>query len=178
MDGAEVLDRMRLDSRLRRVPVIVLTNRVLDDAEVQRIERHARVTLQSKGIWSEGEAAAAFHRSLFGTESLPPHTGALVKRAVAWLARNHARQISRWQLAEAVSASPDYVGRVFRQELGISPLDYLNRYRVHRAQQLLEDSGQSVKEVAARVGFRDQAYFSRVFRKVTGGPPRRLRPAE
>jgi len=175
MEGAEVLDRMREDNRLRRVPVIVLTNRVLDDAEVRRIERHARVTLQSKGVWSDGETVSALHRSLFGTECLPPQTGALVKRAAAWLARNHAREISRWQLAEAVGASPDYIGRIFHRELGISPVDYHNRYRVHRARELLEGTAESVKAIAGSVGFHDQAYFSRVFRKVTGKAPQQFR---
>jgi signal transduction histidine kinase/AraC-like DNA-binding protein len=175
MDGMEVLEHMRADQRLRRVPVIVLTNRLLSDAEVARLEKHAKVTLQAKGVWSDSEAAAALHRALFGTDQLPPQTGALVKRAVAWLARNHARPISRWQLAEAVNASPDYVGRVFQRELGISPLDYLNRYRVHRAAVLLEGTTESVKAIAGMVGFRDQAYFSRVFRKVTGTSPQDLR---
>ncbi len=177
MDGMEVLDRMRAEPRLRRVPVIVLTNRVLSDAEVARLEKHAGVTLQAKGVWTGKEAAAALHRSLYGSESLPPQTGALVKRAAAWLVRNHAGQISRWQLARAVNASPDYVSRLFRRELGLSPLDYLNRYRVHRARELLERSTESVKAIARVVGFRDQAYFTRVFRRVTGCSPRQVRTA-
>jgi AraC-like DNA-binding protein len=175
MDGADVLDRMRADARLRRVPVVVLTNRVLGDEEVRRLERHARVTVQTKGIWSDQEIVSALHRGLFGSDSLPPQTGALVKRAAAWLARNHARTVSRWQLAEAVNASPDYVGRLFRRELGISPVEYVNRYRVHRACELLVKTGGSMKEIAAEVGIPDHAYFTRVFRKITGTTPQKYR---
>ena len=175
MDGFAVLERMRADPRLRRVPVVVLTNKVLDADDVRRIEGHGRVTLQAKGVWSDEETIAALNRGLFGTEHLPPETGALVKRAVAWLARNHAAPVARWQLAEAVGASEDYLARIFHRDLGISPWDYLNRYRVHRAGQMLRSCDESVKAIAARVGFQDQAYFTRIFRKITGRSPREFR---
>jgi AraC-like DNA-binding protein len=177
LDGLAVLDRMRADPRLRRVPVLVLTHKMLDPDDVRRIEAHARVKLQTKGIWSVEETAAALHRTLFGGDGLPPHTGAIVKRAVAWLAANHARPVARWQLAEAVGASEDYACRLFRRDLGLSPWEYLNRYRVHRARQLLAGSNESIKEVAAHVGFSDQAYFCRVFRKLAGCSPHEFRAA-
>jgi AraC-like DNA-binding protein len=175
MGGSEVLDRMRADPRLRKVPVIVLTHRVLGDEDVKRLEAHSRVVLQSKGIWSEDEATAALTRSLFDADAIPPHTGALVKRAVAWLARNHGKSITRWKLAEAVNVSEDYLARVFHRELGISPWEYLARYRVSRAKELLKTTGESMKAIASMVGFRDQAYFSRVFRKIVGVSPKAYR---
>jgi AraC-like DNA-binding protein len=175
MDGFALLERMRATPGLRRVPVIVLTNKVLGAEDVRRIEGHGRVTLQAKGVWSDEETIAALNRSLFGTERLPAGTGALVKRAMAWLARNHAAPVARWQLAEAVGASEDYLARVFRRELGVSPWEYLNRYRVHRAGEMLRASDESVKAIAARVGFRDPAYFTRIFARVTGRPPTEYR---
>jgi signal transduction histidine kinase/DNA-binding LacI/PurR family transcriptional regulator/AraC-like DNA-binding protein len=178
MDGFALLDAMRADPRLQHVPVVILTHKSLDDADIRRLEAHARVTLQSKGIWSDAETVAALNRSLFGTECLPPHTGALVKRAAAWLARNHASAVSRWKLAEAVSASEDYLSRIFHRELGLSPWEYLNRYRIRRAEELLRVTSESVKAIARTVGFRDQAYFSRVFRKVTGRSPQEFRHAQ
>jgi signal transduction histidine kinase/DNA-binding LacI/PurR family transcriptional regulator/CheY-like chemotaxis protein/AraC-like DNA-binding protein len=177
MDGFALLERMRATPSLRRVPVVVLTNKVLDADDVRRLEGHGRVTLQTKGVWSDEETIAALNRVLFGTEHLPPETGALVKRAVAWLARNHAAPVARWQLAEAVGASEDYLARVFHRDLGISPWDYLNRYRVHRAGQMLRGTDESVKAIAARVGFKDPAYFSRIFTRVTGHSPREIRGA-
>lgn len=178
MDGFALLDAMRADPRLTHVPVVILTHKSLDDADIRRLEAHAQVTLQSKGIWSDAETVAALNRSLFGTECLPPHTGALVKRAAAWLARNHASAVSRWKLAEAVSASEDYLSRIFHRELGLSPWEYLNRYRIRRAEELLRVTSESVKAIARTVGFRDQAYFARVFRKVTGRSPQEFRHAQ
>jgi CheY-like chemotaxis protein len=100
LSGADVLDRMRADSTLRQVPVIVLSNKVLGLDDVKRIENHTRVTLQSKGIWSDEETASALNRVIFGTDTLPTHTSALVKQAIAYLHQNYARSISRWEIAE------------------------------------------------------------------------------
>ncbi len=175
LSGADVLDRMRADARLRQVPVIILSNKVLSLEDVKRIESHTHVTLQTKGIWSEAETVAALHRALFGTDTLPAHTSGLVKQAIAYLHQNYTRPVSRWEVAEAVGVSEDYLSRVFHRELNISPWDYLNRYRVLQSKHLLLHTTDSVGGIARQVGFKDQAYFSRVFHKVTGMSPQVFR---
>jgi AraC-like DNA-binding protein/DNA-binding response OmpR family regulator len=175
ISGAEVLDRMRADPRLRQVPVVILSSKLLNLDDVKRIERHARVTLHSKGVLSEAETMTALNRALFGAEALPPHTSALVKRALAYLHQNYARPLARWEIAEAVGVSEDYLSRVFNRELGLSPWDYLNRYRIQRAKDLLRRTNDSIRSIAQQVGFKDQAYFSRVFRKQTGTSPNEFR---
>ncbi|MFT3895391.1 MAG: substrate-binding domain-containing protein [Anaerolineales bacterium] len=171
LSGADVLDRMRANINLRQVPVIILSNKVLSLDDVKRIENHTRVTLQSKGIWSEAEIVTALNRAILGTDSLPVHTSALVKQAIAYLHQNYRRAISRWEIAEAVGVSEDYLSRVFTRELSISPWDYLNRYRVLQSKQLLMNTTDTIGTIAQRVGFKDQAYFSRVFHKITGMSP-------
>jgi signal transduction histidine kinase/DNA-binding LacI/PurR family transcriptional regulator/AraC-like DNA-binding protein len=175
LSGADVLDRMRADANLRQVPVIVLSNKVLGLDDVKRIESHTRVTLQSKGIWSEEETIIALNRAIFGTDTLPAHTSALVKQAIAYLHQNYTRPVSRWEIAEAVGVSGDYLSRVFNRELNISPWDYLNRYRVLQSKQLLLNTTESIGVIAHQVGFKDQSYFSRVFHKVTGISPQGFR---
>jgi AraC-like DNA-binding protein len=175
LSGADVLDRMRADANLRHVPVIVLSNKALSLDDVKRIENHTRVTLQSKGIWSDEETVVALNRAIFGADSLPAHTSALVKKAIAYLHQNYTRPVSRWEIAEAVGVSEDYLSRVFHHELNISPWDYLNRYRVLQSKQLLVNTTETIGSVARQVGFKDQAYFSRVFHKVTGVSPQGFR---
>jgi AraC-like DNA-binding protein len=68
-------------------------------------------------------------------------------------------------------ATPHHIRRLFRAERGISPLEHLEDLRVREAKRLLALDGFSVKEVAARVGFRDPYYFSRVFRRRAGCSP-------
>ena len=175
LSGADVLDRMRANTDLRQVPVIILSNKVLSLEDVKRIEDHTHVTLQSKGIWSEQETISALNRAIFGTEVLPPHTSALVKQAIAYLHQNYMRPVSRWEIAEAVGVSEDYLSRVFNRDVHISPWDYLNRYRVLRSKQLLLNTSETIGSIAHQVGFKDQAYFSRVFHKVTGMSPQAFR---
>jgi AraC-like DNA-binding protein len=97
------------------------------------------------------------------------------KQAIAYLHQNYTRPISRWEIAEAVGVSEDYLSRIFNRELNISPWDYLNRYRVLQSKQLLLNTTDSIGAIAHQVGFKDQAYFSRVFHKVTGVSPQVFR---
>lgn len=175
LSGADVLDQMRADANLRQVPVIILSNKVLSLEDVKRIEGHTQVTLQSKGIWSDEEIITALNRALFGSDSLPTHTSGLVKQAVAYLHQNYTHSISRWEIANAVGVSEDYLSRIFNRELNVSPWEYLNRYRVLQSRQLLLSTSDSIGAIAHQVGFKDQAYFSRVFHKVTGVSPQAFR---
>ena len=175
LSGADVLDQMRADPNLRQVPVIILSNKMLGLEDVKRIEGHTRVKLQSKGIWSDAETIAALNRAIFGTDALSAHTSRAVKQAIAYIHQNYTRPISRWEIAEAVGVSEDYLSRVFNRELNLSPWDYLNRYRVLQSKHLLLETTDTIGVIARQVGFKDQAYFSRVFRKVTGMSPQGFR---
>ncbi|HEY9055177.1 MAG TPA: substrate-binding domain-containing protein [Rectinemataceae bacterium] len=108
---------------------------------------------------------------LRGTSLLPAPTGALVSRAIYYINAHYREQISRWKLSEHINASEDYLSRIFRQQMGIPLWDYLGRLRVSKAMELLRASADSVSEIAARCGFQDQAYFCRVFRKISGSTP-------
>jgi signal transduction histidine kinase/DNA-binding LacI/PurR family transcriptional regulator/AraC-like DNA-binding protein/CheY-like chemotaxis protein len=175
LGGADVLDHMRANPRLRSVPVVILSSKLLSLDDIKRLEHHAHVTLQSKGIWSDTEIISALNRALFGAENLPAHTSALVKRAVVYLHQNYSRPLTRWEIAASVGVSEDYLTRVFNRELDISPWDYLNRYRILQAQALLQNTQRSIADIAHLVGFKDQAYFSRVFSKQVGISPRSFR---
>ena len=112
-----------------------------------------------------------------GGDVLPSHTGALVKRALWFLEHHAASQVSRWKLADSVNVSEDYLTRVFHKELGMSPWEYLNRYRIQLACDLLVRTNLSLSEISSRTGFQDQAYFCRVFKKLKGCTPSALRNA-
>lgn len=175
MDGFDLLDRMRADPVTRRVPVVILSGKLLTLEDVKRLERHTGVTLHTKGILSDEEIVAALHRSLFGDHVLPKQTGSLVKRAVAYLHKNYNRPLARWEIADAIGVSEDYLSRVFHSDLGLSPWDYLNRYRIEQSKGMLRHSSTPIRVIACQVGFRDPLYFSRVFRRLTGRSPSAFR---
>jgi len=170
MDGFEVLDWMRANPQTRRVPVLVLSGRVLTNEDLKRLEQHARVVYQSKDILSQTETAAALHQAMAGVTLAQP-TSALVKRTVVYLQQHYDRPLARQEIAQAIGVTENYLSRIFRQELALSPWEYLARYRIHQAKQLLLATNTSIADIASQVGFDDKAYFTRVFHKYAGCSP-------
>jgi len=73
--------------------------------------------------------------------------------------------------ARELQISPGYLSRLMKRETGFSFVEYLNRVRVKKATGLMSDPAAKAFEVAERVGYRSQHYFSRAFKKVTGSSP-------
>ena len=74
-------------------------------------------------------------------------------------------------MAELAHLSPSRFRALFREATGLSPLDYLLVLRLNHARQLMLQTGSSIGEVARAVGYEDQLYFSRIFKKRTGLSP-------
>src|SRR5579859_5828543 len=174
VDGFAVLERLRARPATRLVPVLVLSGKLLSFEDVQRLD-YSVVAFQSKHSLSTDEALASLQRSLRGQPALPQPTSTLVKQVLAYLHQNYARSFTRQEISTTLGVSKNYLSEIFRQEMGLSPWECLNRLRVQRATELLRDSGASVTEIAAQVGFEDPAYFSRVFRKLVGQSPQAYR---
>ena len=79
--------------------------------------------------------------------------------------------ISIDDVAKSVGVSRSHLYRVFMLNVGKSPIDYLTEYRINEACKLLRAGSLSIAEVAVSVGFFDQFYFSRVFKRAKGVPP-------
>jgi AraC-like DNA-binding protein len=78
-------------------------------------------------------------------------------------------------LAQSAHVTPDYLTRLFRQELGTTPMRYVWAERVRLGVDLLEHTGLPVAEVAARSGFQTANHFARLVRAATGRSPRHVR---
>ncbi len=78
----------------------------------------------------------------------------------------------RADLARHAGVNERYLTHCFRQEVGITPIDYLNRCRVDTAKSMLVRGGKTIGEVAAAAGFASSSQFSRVFHQYTGISPR------
>ena len=98
--------------------------------------------------------------------------------AIKYIQFNYSHDISVDDIAKAVGVSRSHLYRVFMSNVGQSPIDYLTNYRVGEACSLLKSSNLSIAEIAVSVGFFDQFYFSRVFKKVKGMPPSKYAAAQ
>jgi AraC-like DNA-binding protein len=158
------------------VPIVMLFDRIESAVSIQTISRHSRLILCHSAVAASPEFSGRIKALLGGgDEILPPYTGALVKKTQSYFDEYAESHISRWKLAESVHVSEDYLTRIFHRELGLSPWDYLNRLRVSLAADLLRQTDETIQAIALRTGFQDQAYFCRVFRKIYGIPPGKLR---
>jgi AraC-like DNA-binding protein len=90
---------------------------------------------------------------------------------MAYIQEHYAEPISRQDLADHVGLSDDYLTSCFHKELGLTPVAYLNRYRVQQARHLLKNTHKSITEIAFEVGFSGSSYFSRIFHRETGMTP-------
>lgn len=94
-----------------------------------------------------------------------------VLAAIKYIQFNYSHNVSVDDIARAVGVSRSHLYRVFIAAVGKSPIDYLTDYRIGEACALLKNTNLSIAEIAVSVGFFDQFYFSRVFKKVKGMPP-------
>jgi AraC-like DNA-binding protein len=116
-------------------------------------------------------------------EGLPPNqTGWLAAArdpvVGATLGLLHHDTRHRWSVAELASrvgASRSVIGERFVQLLGVSPLAYLARWRLHFAARLLETTRRTITQVADDVGYESDAAFSRAFKREFGKSPARYR---
>lgn len=93
--------------------------------------------------------------------------------AIKYIQFNYSTDISVDDIAAAVGISRSHLYRVFISNLGQSPIDYLTEYRINEACNLIKNTNLSISQIAVSVGFFDQFYFSRVFKKIKKVPPSR-----
>jgi len=122
--------------------------------------------------WREATALRNVGGGL-AAEADPPQAVRLALEAIC--GRYMEPGLALADIARAAHLSVDHLGRLFRRHTGLSPMAYLQNYRVERACHLLEGAGLRVGEAAEHVGFADPFHFSRVFRAKTGISPRAYR---
>lgn len=174
MDGFAVLETMRAEERLQKIPVIVVTGQVLTESEMARLNRGVASVLE-KGLFGLDETVSRIRAALEDKRRLSSAAQQLVRKAMAFIHEKYAEEISRRDIARHVSIAEDYLTFCFRQELGTTPIKYLQRYRVNRAKALLKEHQLSITEIARTVGFSDSGYFSRIFHRETGVSPEEFR---
>lgn len=99
----------------------------------------------------------------------------LVRQVECHVAEHYAEDITLRAAAGLLFISPQYLSRIFRQEKGLSFIEWLNAYRIEKAKEFLADTQERITNVAGMVGYNDYKYFSNVFKKYTGMSPREYR---
>ncbi|MBW5471622.1 ABC transporter substrate-binding protein [Brevibacillus formosus] len=103
---------------------------------------------------------------------LIPSNSKEVENSIRYIQQNYQENMTVKQLAQLANVPAWQYTLLFRQLTGKKPLEYLTALRIHHAKKLLKSSNDSLRDIASQVGFSDEYYFNRRFRKTTGYTPR------
>lgn len=92
----------------------------------------------------------------------------IIKKAVDYIEKNYDKEVSLKFLAEYLNLSKHYVCYLFKKETGDNISLYVNKLRIEKAKQLVLESNYKIKEIYDKLGFSDQQYFCKIFKKLTG----------
>lgn len=95
----------------------------------------------------------------------------LVRLVLKQVRQNFNRDLSLKTLASQLNVTPSHLGQLFKIETGEMFTNYLNRVRIEKAKELLAITQTRTSDIAEQVGYFNQSYFFKVFRKVTGLSP-------
>lgn len=88
-----------------------------------------------------------------------------VEQAARWLTLQHDKAISIDELAHMLGYHRTYLSKMFRKQMGESPMQFLLRIRMERARTLLMTTRLTIEQIAASVGYEDALYFSKLYKK-------------
>ena len=129
---------------------------------MKRMTREKRISLvHMKDSQEIGRSAAA----TTGT----PHN---IVRAVQYIQDNLSENICLNRLSDEANLSRYHFSRVFKSYMGMSPMQFVNVSRIHKAKELLTDDDINISQVAIAVGFNDLSNFERQFKQITGITPK------
>ncbi|HZG58424.1 response regulator transcription factor [Paenibacillus sp.] len=119
---------------------------------------------EAKGF---AERVLALLRRRFSEQNSRSYTEAIKKHVAA----RYAEPLSFTELAKGMHLTRNYLSYVFKRDTGMNFIQYVTNYRIRKAEELLLSGDYRVYEVGEKVGYPDPAYFSRVFKSITGRSP-------
>lgn len=99
----------------------------------------------------------------------------VIYKAVNYINENYMKKITLEEVAAHVYLSPSYFSKVFKDNMNCNFNTYVNRVRVEKSKQLLLNENINLVDVSNLVGYEDQSYFSKVFKKIEGVTPGKYR---
>lgn len=126
-------------------------------------------TVESLSRWAEA-VVIHFMDHVFSAV----HTGysTSITQAVAYIDDHYMNKLTLRELAGYLYINESSLSKLFRQELGVNFTDYLNKVRIDHSIELMQIADMNLLEIAVLVGFEDQSYFTKIFKKVMGTTPR------
>ena len=187
MDGYQLCRAIKEDGDLGHIPVVIVTARASEEAELEGIESgaddyickpfNAEVLLAR--VENLIEIRSLLRRRFAGEVNIHASEITVTSQDASFLERVHEAAESHigdsnftvdW-LADELGVSARQLRRKLRELLNLSPGGYIRMIRLQRAAQFLEQRAGNISEIAYKVGFNDPKYFSRLFHQAFGVAP-------
>lgn len=94
-----------------------------------------------------------------------------VEKIIQYMHRNLNGKVTLSELSQLVQMTPFYLSRTFKETTGYTVIEYFNKLKIDKSKELLIEGNKKVKEVAQELGFVDEFYFSRMFKRAEGVNP-------
>ena len=148
--------------------------------------------IQAHRLFGDAESDRLYQNAVRSIDHMYAYCSYLIDRALCYatitdnsksaveiiqnfLDTHYAEDIQRNDLSDIVFVSPDHLSRLFKKETGLSLMQYVTKKRITAACSLLAESRMPINRVALQVGYGNFAYFSKIFREITGMTPMNYR---
>lgn len=183
-DFAKKAIRVKVDDYILK-PVVIeefrdIMDQLLTDLDERSRSRKNRKELLSRYRTFEATAKEELLLGLF-SEAVMEQEGAqltekrMVQRVLDIVEREYATNVTIGEIADRIHFSRGYLSTVFKQETGMSCMQYITILCMHKAQQLLLQSNMKINDIGRAVGYRDISYFGMTFKKTFGMTSARFR---
>ena len=98
-----------------------------------------------------------------------------IRPAIDYVDANYDKPMTLADIARASHLSPSRLAHLFKEQMGITIIEYVTSVRIERAKALLLGTDQSCTEICFETGYNNQSYFTRTFKAVVGMTPRQFR---
>ncbi len=149
-------------------------DRVAADLLAELTERPAAYRARVRGLLSD-LLLLVYRGTLDETRDAAGDGAYRLSDVIDYIENNYADDVTLAELAAIPGCSASYLSRVFSREVGVPPLEYVNRVRIRHACELLRATEASITEVAFQVGYHNLSFFNRYFRRVMLRTPREYR---
>ena len=95
----------------------------------------------------------------------------IIYKVTNYIENNYKEKLTLSEVSAHVKLSNSYLSKIINDEIGCSFTVFVNQLRIEKSKELLRDTDLSLVDISNIVGFEDQSYFSKVFKKITGFPP-------
>jgi AraC family transcriptional regulator of arabinose operon len=142
--------------------------------------QHVHESAMSTGPLRDRVAMNALEGLLLMCEQINPNRSQhtvdhRIRQAMDHITRHLDHKITLELLSDLTGLSTSRLGHLFREVVGVAPMEFVERQRIERAKQLLTMTSLSIKEISAQIGYETQFYFSLRFKRQTGKSPKAYR---